>query len=109
MTALNVPGVSTARKSHRNDHGLQTPINRPPRPGIRCKKSATELRTEETALKKIVIVSSDSERDACFLELVKTLFPDCEICVVPTRGETLAHCGADSFPGVVPTNAIGRA
>jgi hypothetical protein len=61
------------------------------------------------ALKKIVIVSSESERDECLLELVKTLFPDCEICVVSGMGETLAQCWADSFSGLVTTNTIGRA
>lgn len=60
-------------------------------------------------MKKIVIVSSESERDECLLELVKTLFPDCEICVVSGMGETLAQCWADSFSGLVTTNTIGRA
>jgi len=40
------------------------------------------------ALKKIVIVSSEPEPDECLLELVKTLFPDCEICVVSGMAET---------------------
>lgn len=60
-------------------------------------------------MKKIVIVSSESEPDECLLELVKTLFPDCEICVVSGMAETLARCQPDSFSGLVTTDTIGRA
>jgi hypothetical protein len=60
-------------------------------------------------MKKIVIVSSKPEPDACLWELVKTLFPDCEICVVSGMGEMLAQCQADSFSGLEATETIGRA
>jgi hypothetical protein len=60
-------------------------------------------------LKKIVIVSSEPEPDECLLELVTTLFPDCEICVVSGMPGTLAQCQADSFSGLVTTDTIGRA
>lgn len=60
-------------------------------------------------MKKIVIVSSEPEPDGCLLELVKTLFPDCEICVMFGMGEALAWCPADSFSGLVTTDTIGRA
>ncbi len=67
------------------------------------------MRKRGAALKKIVIVSSELEADKCLLELVKTLFPDCEICVVSGIAETLAQCLADSFSGLVTTDTIGRA
>ncbi len=110
VTALTVPGVSTAWKSHRTRPRL--------RKANKTWSTTTKLvqkisyRGEKKggpALKKIVIVSSKPERDECLLELVKTLFPDCEICVVSTMGETLAQCRADSFSGLVTTDTIGRA
>lgn len=60
-------------------------------------------------MKKIMIVSSKPELDECLLELVKTLFPDCEIYVVSGMAETLAQCQADSFSGLGATEPVGRA
>ncbi len=60
-------------------------------------------------MKNIVIVSSKPEPDECLWELLKTLFPDCEICVVSGMGEMLAQCQADSFSGLGTTDTLGRA
>jgi hypothetical protein len=60
-------------------------------------------------MKKIVIVSSKPRPDACLLALVKTLFPDCKICVVSGMGAMLAQCQADSPSGLGATETIGRA
>jgi hypothetical protein len=60
-------------------------------------------------MKKVVIVSCEPEPDEYLLELVKTLFPDCEICVAPGMGKMLAQCQADSFSGLEATETIGRA
>jgi 3-methyladenine DNA glycosylase AlkD len=56
-----------------------------------------------------VVVSCEPEPDEYMLELVKTLFGDCEICVVSGMGEMLAQCQADSFSGLGTTEPIGRA
>jgi hypothetical protein len=60
-------------------------------------------------MKKIVIVSSKPEPDACLWELVNTLFPDCKVCVVSNMGAMLAQCQTDSFSGLGATEPIGRA
>ena len=60
-------------------------------------------------MKKIVIVSSKPEPDGCLWDLVKTLFPDCKVCVVSGMGKMLAQCQADSFSGLETTDTIGRA
>lgn len=60
-------------------------------------------------MKKIVIVSGRPEPDPCLWDLVKTLFPDCEICLVFDMAETLAQCQADSFSGLGVTEPLGRA
>ena len=60
-------------------------------------------------MQKIVILSSKPESDEYLLELVQTLFPDCEICIASGMGEMLAHCQADSFLGVDTTDTSGRA
>jgi hypothetical protein len=60
-------------------------------------------------MKKVVVVSCEPEPDEYMLELVKTLFGDCEICVVSGMGKMLAQCQADSFSGLVTTDPIGRA
>lgn len=60
-------------------------------------------------MKKIVILSSKPKPDEYLLELVQTLFPDCEICVASGMGEILAHCQADSFLGLETTDTIRRA
>lgn len=60
-------------------------------------------------MKKIVIVSSKPEPDACLWELVKMLFPDSKVCVVSGMGKMLAQCQADSFSGLEKTDTIGRA
>ena len=60
-------------------------------------------------MKKIVILSSKPKPDECLWKLVKTLFGDCEICVVSGIGEMLAQCQVDSFSGLVTADPIGRA
>jgi hypothetical protein len=59
-------------------------------------------------MQKIVILSSKPKSDEYLLELVQTLFPDCEICVASGTSETLAHCQADSFLGMETTHTMGR-
>jgi len=60
-------------------------------------------------MKKIVILSSKPKPDEYLLALVKTLFADCEICVVSNMGAMLAQCQTDSFSGLGATEPIGRA
>jgi len=60
-------------------------------------------------MKKIVILSAKPEPDEFLLEMVKTLFADCEICVVSKMGEMLAQCQTDSFSGLETTDTMGRA
>jgi hypothetical protein len=62
-----------------------------------------------TAMKKIVILSSKPKPDAYFLELVKMLFPESEVCVVSGMGKMLAQCQSDSFSGLGAMEPIGRA
>lgn len=67
------------------------------------------MRNKGGSHEKIVILSSKPKPDEYLLKLVKTLFPDCEICVVSGMGEMLAQCQADSFSGLEATETIGRA
>jgi hypothetical protein len=60
-------------------------------------------------MKKIVIVSSKPEPDGYLLDFVKTLFPDCQVCIVFDMAETLARCRADSFSGLGTMQPVGRA
>lgn len=60
-------------------------------------------------MKGIVILSSKPKPDEHLLELVKMLFPDCEVCVVSGMGKMLAQGQADSFSGLEKTDTIGRA
>jgi len=109
VTALTVPGMSTAWKSHKTRPRL-TKTNKAWFITRKLVQKISWLGEKRgAALKKIVIVSSKPEPDESLLELVKTLFPDCEICVVFGMAETLAQCQADSFSGLVTTDTIGRA
>ena len=52
-------------------------------------------------MKKIVIVSEQLDRDSGLIELLTALFPECEICVIPSNMENLeAYQGGSSsgFP-----------
>lgn len=57
-------------------------------------------------MKRIVILSSKPKPDEYLLELVQTLFPDCEICFVSGMGAMLAQCQAHSFLGLEMTDTI---
>ena len=52
-------------------------------------------------MKKIVIITNKSEPDYGLFGLLNTLFPECEIHVVPRRVETfedgMAGCSSDPF------------
>jgi hypothetical protein len=58
---------------------------------------------EEKPVKKIVIVTNKPEPDYGLFGLLNTLFPECEIHVVPRRVETfrdcVAGCCSDHFKG----------
>ena len=60
-------------------------------------------------MKNIVMLSSKPKPDKSLLELVKMLFPDCEVCVVSGMVKMLAQCQNDAFSGLEKIDAIGRA
>ena len=51
-------------------------------------------------MEKIVIVSDQLDRDSGLIRLLKALFPECEICIIPSNIENLeAYLGDSSSPG----------
>ena len=51
-------------------------------------------------MEKIVIASDQLDRDSGLIRLLKALFPECEICIIPSNMESLeAYLGDSSSPG----------
>ena len=66
-------------------------------------KISNRKKGEDKPVKKIVIVTNKPEPDYGLFGLLNTLFPECEIHVVPRRVETfkdcMAGCSSDPFKG----------
>ena len=66
-----------------------------------CIKNQQSKKEEDKPVKKIVIVTNKPEPDYGLFGLLNTLFPECEIHVVPRRVETfkdcMAGCSSDPF------------
>ena len=58
---------------------------------------------------KIVIVTNKPEPDYGLLAMLNTLFPDCEIRIVPRGVETCEEGLAGSSSGPFMTDTMGRA
>ena len=48
-------------------------------------------------MEKIVIVTNGSENDHGMIELLKALFPECEIRIVSRKGESYEDCPKSSL------------
>lgn len=51
-------------------------------------------------MEKIVIVSDQLDRDSGSIQLLKALFPECEICIIPSNIENLEAYLDDSSSGL---------
>ncbi len=48
-------------------------------------------------MERIVVVTNGSDNDQSLIELVKALFPECEIQIVSRKGENSSDCPKDSL------------
>ncbi|NOR05313.1 MAG: hypothetical protein GQ575_03280 [Deltaproteobacteria bacterium] len=60
-------------------------------------------------MKKIVIITNKPEPDYGLFGLLNTLFPECEVHVVPKRVETFKDCMAGCFSDPFKGHTIGGA
>jgi len=60
-------------------------------------------------VKTIIVLPGTSPPESCFPEVVRTLFPECEVVVVLDMAEALARLQPDSFSGLADMEPVGRA
>lgn len=58
-------------------------------------------------MEKIVVVTKGKENDHTLIELLKALFPECEIRTVSLNSEGIETCPDDSLSGQSKTDAKG--
>jgi len=51
-------------------------------------------------VEKIVIVPDQLDHDSCLIALLKALFPECEICIIPSNTENLEAYPVGSSSGL---------
>jgi len=48
-------------------------------------------------MEKIMVVTKETDNDRTLIELLKALFPECEICTASLNSEGLETCPKDSL------------